>query len=101
MNCLIFYEAMAKQEYLNNPIRAEQLYMYAKNNLIREALQGVSIKGLSTEEFATIICSYWVKMGLCFKEQHSNLFLWSSTSFLNDNLRTEFDEEYIELHWRG
>jgi hypothetical protein len=94
MNCIQFYEGIARREYQNNPERAEELYNYSKE-LISEALQGEPIKDMPTDIFGGKIFKYWNQMGLSL-EQCSSMLKFSSSEWRNKELRPEFDEEYVE-----
>ena len=94
MNPKQFYTACINQEYKNNPERAIELYNYSKDG-VSEALQGKKTKDITTDEFTKILVTYWWGFGLRSGDFTKMLTFLSST-WRNDNLRVEFDEEYVE-----
>jgi hypothetical protein len=94
MNCLEFYDAVVRREYVDNPERAEELYKYS-NVAIKEALEGKSSTGMSAEQFGNQIFGYWKAMGMSM-EQCENMLTFVGEKWRSKNLRREFDEEYVE-----
>lgn len=95
MNPQQFYTACINKDYKDNPEIAKQLYNYSKDG-VSEALKGKDSRTLSTDEFIILLTTYWWNFGLRGTDTITQMLRFLSSDWRNDNLRVEFDEEYVE-----
>jgi len=92
-----YHQAVVMRDYVDNPLKAKEMYNWAKN-FVSEALEGEDSRNMSTHVFARTICRYLYHQGIKTMKDVENILNWTKTKWINDNLRVEFDEEYVELY---
>lgn len=95
MNALEYHKAVVNRDYVNNPEKAEEMYKWA-NSFVKEALDGQDSREMSLDKFTRAIAMYFYKQGVKTVEMSKDILEWTAISWINKNLRVEFDEEYVE-----
>jgi hypothetical protein len=80
--------------FIGNPELAEAMRKMSKN-ILSEALEGKDSRKMSTDQFMSVLVTYFVGKGLSFDNISWVIKTGTSTEF-RDTLRREYDEEYVE-----